>query len=270
MPERTRIAPTPSGYLHAGNAVGFLITARLASERKATLRLRIDDLDVERARPAYIEDIFASLEWLGIQWDEGPTGPADHAARWSQELRVPRYTGLLTLLAAQDHLYACTCSRRGIVACTCRDQSNALDAPGVSWRLRVPEPCPVEIKTLNGSASVDLAALLHDPVLRQRNGRPAYQIASLADDVDHGTTLIVRGSDLLPSTACQLHLAGLLGLSSFAQVRFLHHPLITDVSGNKLSKSEGAASLKAMREAGASLDGLRRQAGAVVEALAAR
>lgn len=265
MPQRTRIAPTPSGYLHAGNAVGFLITARLARERNATLGLRIDDLDAERARPEYIDDIFRSLEWLGVWCDEGPSGPADHGAHWSQESRTPRYHELLAKLAAGHHLYACTCSRREFSACTCADQNIGLGTEGVCWRLRVPDTCPVDILTWNNSLCVDLAALMHDPVLRQRNGRPAYQIASLADDVDHGTTFIVRGADLLPSTACQLYLAQLLGLSTFAQVHFLHHPLITDGKGNKLSKSEGASSLKAMREAGIAPDDLRRQAEAMLE-----
>ena len=267
---RTRIAPTPSGYLHAGNAVDFLITARLAAASKATVRLRIDDLDAERARPEYIQDIFASLEWLGIRWEEGPTGPEDHATRWSQELRIPRYMELLAQLEHQGHLYACSCSRREITACTCRDQDIPLDTAGTSWRLRVPDTCPVEIKGWNESSSIDLAGLLHDPVLRQRNGRPAYQIASLADDVDHGITFIVRGADLLPSTACQLYLAELLGLTAFKEVRFLHHLLITDANGNKLSKSEGAASLKAMREAGLSPDALPRQADAMLTALLAK
>ncbi|MEO8590124.1 MAG: glutamate--tRNA ligase family protein [Flavobacteriales bacterium] len=265
MTERTRIAPTPSGYLHAGNAIGFLITARLAQERKATLRLRIDDLDAERSRPAYIADIFDSLEWLGIRRDEGPTGPEDQAARWSQELRIPRYQELLSELAAAGHLYGCTCSRQEIIACSCREERITLDAPAVSWRLRVPDTCSLEVVGFNDRTRVDLAGLLHDPVLRQRTGRPAYQIASLADDVDHGITFIVRGVDLLPSTACQLYLAQLLGLGTFAHVRFLHHPLITDAKGNKLSKSEGASSLRAMRQAGIAPGALRRQAQTMLE-----
>lgn len=267
MSERTRIAPTPSGYLHAGNAVGFLITAKLAVEQWATLRLRIDDLDAERARPEYIEDIFRSLDWLGIQWAEGPSDARDHEVHWSQELRIPRYNELLNALAADGHLYACTCSRREAITCTCREQRIPLDTAGSSWRLRVPDSCPVGILGWKERTTVDLAGLMHDPVLRQRNGRPAYQIASLADDVDHGTTFIVRGADLLPSTACQLYLANLLDLRAFTEVRFLHHPLITDAQGNKLSKSEGASSLKAMREAGVFPDALHAKANVMLEQL---
>ena len=110
-----------------------------------------------------------------------------------------------------------------------------------------------------------------DPVVRLRNGRPAYQIASLSDDVDFGIDLIVRGADLLPSTLIQLHLARVLDLKAFAEVRFLHHPLITDTRGGKLSKSHGAGSLKAMREAGgepqivhALADRLLRDAGTLI------
>lgn len=264
MPEHTRIAPTPSGYLHAGNAIGFLITARLAKEQNASLRLRIDDLDAERARPEYVNDIFESLSWLRIQCSEGPAHAADHEASWSQDGRTPRYHELLAKLATDHHLYACMCSRRELPACTCCDRDIALDADGVTWRLRVPDTCPVDIVGWKNNTRVDLAALMHDPVLRQRNGRPAYQIASLADDVDHGITFIVRGADLLPSTACQLYLARLLHLDAFARIRFLHHPLVTDAAGNKLSKSEGAASLKAMRELGRASDPLREQADAVL------
>ncbi len=108
---------------------------------------------------------------------------------------------------------------------------------------------------------------MRDPVLRQRNGRPAYQIASLADDVDFGIDLIVRGADLLPSTACQLLLAELLGLTAFTRTRFIHHPLITALDGTKLSKSDGASSLKAMREAGIAPDALHAQADALFDHL---
>ena len=89
-----------------------------------------------------------------------------------------------------------------------------------------------------------------DPVIRQRNGRPSYQIASLSDDIDFNIDLIVRGSDLQPSTLIQLHLASVLNLPAFSEARFLHHPLLTDDGGSKLSKSHGAGSLKALREAG--------------------
>ena len=123
-------------------------------------------------------------------------------------------------------------------------------------RLRLPTDRSVRIPVWKGpELMVDLAREMGDPVLRQRSmgngpGRPAYQIASLADDVDHGTTLIVRGMDLLPSTACQIYLAERLGSEQFRQVRFVHHPLVLDALGRKLSKSAGSMSLQALRAAG--------------------
>lgn len=271
----TRLAPTPSGFLHAGNALNFLITSQLARAHGATLRLRIDDLDTERVRPAYVQDIFGTLDWLGIRPDVGPVSAQDHALNWSQAARAGRYLAFVERLRADGHLYACTCSRKqqvldaaGRYAGTCRSRGLPFDAPDTAWRLRIPEGVHVTVPSIAGlPVVVDLAAAMGDPVLRQRNGRPAYQIASLADDLDHGTTFIVRGADLLPSTACQLYIAGLLGPNAFAQVRFLHHDLLLDAQGEKMSKSGGAASLKAMREAGAGPQDLVRQAGTLLSGL---
>ncbi len=256
---RTRLAPTPSGYLHAGNAINFLLTARLARATGARVLLRIDDLDAERVRPEYVEDIFRSLEWLGIGWDEGPSGPADFLEHWSQQLRSARYHQLADALRAKGLLYACTCSRRklrteapdGRYPGTCRERGLDMDGPEVAWRLYLGDDLPIRVPSCHGPATeLDLARSMGDPILRQRTGRPAYQLASLADDVDFAMTFIVRGMDLLPSSACQLHCAGLLGLDVFQQCCFVHHALLNDEAGNKLSKSAGATSLKAMREAG--------------------
>ncbi|MBK8339633.1 MAG: tRNA glutamyl-Q synthetase [Flavobacteriales bacterium] len=268
------MAPTPSGYLHAGNAVNFLITEHLAREVGATVRLRIDDLDAERARPEYLEDIFGTLAWLGIDPEEGPHDPEEHHRTWSQRFRLPRYHVLADALRAGGHLYGCTCSRRDRTLlrqnerpiCACRDRSSGLDDPQATWRLRVPEHCPVQVRSMFGVQVIaDLYDLMPDPVVRQRSvaptiGRPAYQLASLADDMDHGTTFIVRGQDLWPSTVCQVYLAGLLGMRTFQQVRFMHHPLLLDAAGEKLSKSEGALSIRALRERGSGPEELRAMA----------
>lgn len=264
---RTRIAPTPSGYLHAGNAVNFLLTEMLARHVGATLLLRIDDLDADRSRPEYLEDIFTSLAWLGISWDEGPTDPGDHQHKWSQTHRIDRYLGIAEQLMRAGHLYACTCSRRqhrdlteGGRVCTCRAADLPFDGRDATWRLYVPPATRVHVPEMFGAGvKIDLAGEMGDVVLRQRDGRPAYQLASLADDVDRGISIIVRGEDLLPSTACQLHIAGLLGLDLFSNARFVHHPLVRDAAGAKLSKSAGASSLKAMREAGIGTSALRAE-----------
>lgn len=270
---RTRIAPTPSGFLHAGNAVSFLITAELARRQQARLRLRIDDLDAERKRPAYVEDIFDSLRWLGIAWDDGPRDAVEQERSHAQLQRVGAYLERVQLLKEQGDLYACTCSRAILArgACACRSAGIPFALHNAAWRLHLPHDAWVRMHEWDGAARLlRPAALMPDPVIRQRaelGGRPAYQIASLSDDIDHGTTFIVRGEDLLPSTACQLYLAERLGLEAFSRIRFVHHPLLRAPDGAKLSKSAGAASLKAMRERGEGPEGLQKAAGAMLNGL---
>lgn len=271
---RTRLAPTPSGYLHQGNALNFLLTERLARSVGARILLRIDDLDTGRMRMEYLEDVFRSLEWLGITWDEGPSGPDDLLTQWSQRFRVRRYLDLADALRGKGVLYGCTCGRSmfrgqapdGRYPGTCREKGLPMDAPDTAWRYRVEGSTKVSVPAVLGTAlSVDLAVAMGDPVLRTRHGLPAYQLASLADDEDHAVTFVVRGQDLMPSTACQVHLAHLLALPGFQRVRFLHHPLVCDAQGRKLSKSEGATSLRAVRESGQGPDVLRARADVLLE-----
>ncbi len=261
MAFRTRIAPTPSGFLHAGNAVNFLLAHALAREHEGTLMLRIDDLDVERVRPEYVQDIFDSLEWLGIRPDEGPLDVQDLHLNWSQTDRLDSAHAMLDQLRSVGSLFACTCSRRLSTGCGCRDDDLPFDGKDTAWRLRSTGHGEVTLRELfREPHTLDAAALMPDPVLRQRNGSPSYQVVSLADDVRYGINLIVRGEDLLPSTACQLQIADLLNLRVFLDVRFVHHPLLTDAHGHKLSKSAGAGSLHALRTAGETPDRLREQA----------
>src|SRR5690606_41399145 len=107
----TRIAPTPSGLLHLGNAWSFTLTWLAARAAGGHVWLRIDDLDAARAQDEYLEDIFASLRWLGLDWDSGPRDVADFKARYSQTLRLDRYRAAVETLKAGGHLYACTCTR---------------------------------------------------------------------------------------------------------------------------------------------------------------
>ncbi|MFN6117577.1 MAG: glutamate--tRNA ligase family protein [Flavobacteriales bacterium] len=255
---RTRIAPTPSGYLHTGNAVNFLLTRLLAMADDGDVLLRIDDLDQERVRPEYVEDIFHQLERLGIQWDRGSRNSDEHYAYWSQQFRLPLYHGLIAELRTARALFACTCSRSTMEHCECALKGTGLDEPDVTWRLRIPNTCPVTFEDHSGPRTMDLAQLMHPPVIRQRNGRPAYQVASLADDLHFGIDLIVRGEDLLPSTACQVYIAHLLGHSAFCEARFIHHRLLLDAMGNKLSKSAGAEALAHHRSEQPDVDALRK------------
>lgn len=237
----TRIAPTPSGYLHAGNAVNFLLTAWWArSQPDGRLLLRIDDFDVGRARTAYLADVFDTLAWLGIRVDEGPAGPRDFHSTWSMATRVERFrTARDTLLATcADQLFVCRCSRRaldarGHCAAGCRDARLPL-APGRTVvRLAVPAGVTAPI----GDCLLPVPP--GDHVLWRRDDLPAYQLGSVVADEDLGVTAIVRGVDLLESSALQVHLAGLLPAPGFRRVDLRHHDLLTTPTGDKLSKSAG-------------------------------
>jgi glutamyl/glutaminyl-tRNA synthetase len=258
-----RIAPTPSGLLHVGNAYNFILTAILARHAMAPLRLRIDDSDAVRARPEYLEDIFETLRWLGLQWDEGPRDAAEHAARFSQTLRTGVYNETLSALIAKGVVFACYCSRKEIIAAapdgqypgTCRDKGFSLDTPDTALRLRTPQDEKLHfIDAVLGKQALALYDIARDPVIRRRDGLPAYHIASFTDDVDFGITHIVRGTDLLRSTTVQRFIALTLGAERFDGITFYHHPLVADPAGGKLSKSAGSASLRAMRERGVSIE----------------
>ncbi|MBP8823953.1 MAG: hypothetical protein KBH07_09935 [Flavobacteriales bacterium] len=255
---KTRLAPTPSGFLHAGNGAAFVLAWKLARQAGGRLLLRIDDLDAGRVRPEYVKDVFDTLAWLGIEPDEGPRTPEELEGAWSQHRRMAGYMDLLDELRRTGRLYACDCSRKQITGRTgtaeydghCRSRGLDLEEPEVAWRLKVPAHAKVHLRTWPDGARREVALAAPDPVVRQRNGFPAYQVASLCDDLLFGVDTIVRGLDLLPSTLLQLHMAGLLGRKAFGEVVFLHHRLITGPAGEKLSKSAGAESLGQWRKGG--------------------
>lgn len=250
----TRIAPTPSGLLHVGNAWSFTLTWLAARAAGGRVWLRIDDLDAARAQDEYLEDIFASLRWLGLDWDSGPRDVAEFKALHSQALRLERYRAAVDVLKAGGHLYACTCTRSQLRGAgpaypgTCRAAAHPVGAPETATRFRVADAAVTMRDADGGATALHPAAVLGDFVVRRRDGAPAYQLASVVDDAAHGVNFIVRGVDLLPSTGAQLALAQALGLDDFARTRFWHHPLVLDDADEKLSKSRGAESLAALRE----------------------
>jgi len=270
MSVRTRLAPTPSGYLHPGNGVSFVVTWALARAVGGSVLLRIDDLDRARFRIEFVEDIFRTLDWLGLDWDEGPQSPDDFVTQYSQTQRREIYEKALGQLAALGLVYACDCSRKQIRIQTadghypgfCRSRQINLAAPSAAWRAKLPADCITRINAWRGgkSISVDLNTAMGDFVLRQKDGIPAYQIASLCDDIHWNINFIVRGEDLVDSTAAQLWLATQLSATSFQKVTFFHHPLITGQRGEKLSKSAGATALANWRATGLSPKSLFVQA----------
>ncbi|MDF1613958.1 glutamate--tRNA ligase family protein [Desulfurivibrio dismutans] len=282
---RSRFAPTPSGYLHLGNAVNLILAWLLVRRAGGLIKLRIDDADAHRCRPEFIEDIFRQLDWLGLDWDLGPGGPDEFTSRYSQRRRLERYREVLSTLQARGGLFFCTCSRRQIKKIsdshlypgTCRSCGQPPGRPHTA-RIMVPDqwthdPAPREMvlaatsgagRPLAGSTlcPVSLATEMGDFILWRRDNLPAYQLASLVDDLDDGINFIVRGRDLLPSTAAQSFLAEQLGRAggAFLAADFLHHPLLTNDQGQKLAKSDQALSLAAMRRAGTTPGDIYRQA----------
>ena len=237
-PVVSRLAPTPSGYLHLGNAVNFVLIWLLTRQAAGTLHLRIDDLDRARLRPAYLNNIFRVVDWLGIDYDHGPSGPDDFLRHHSQLLHLPEYNAVLRRLAQIS----------GLVQASTRSRTNGaeaavtLETPGAAWRARVPAGTKISfLDAWQGETNVPLAALMPDFVIRKKDGVAVYQVASVVDDLRLGTTLIVRGLDLQPSTAAQLWLASQLSETAAfnaERVQFFHHPLLTDAAGQKLSKSQ--------------------------------
>lgn len=237
-----RLAPTPSGYLHLGNAVNFVLTWLLVRRAGGLLHLRIDDLDRARLRRPYLENIFRVIDWLGLDYDQGPGGPDDFLRRYSQLLHLPSYNQALRRLAQRPGLLQGSIrSRTGGAA----GVAVTLATPGVAWRARVPAGTTIAwADGMQGALAVPLATEMPDFVVRKKDGVAAYQLASVVDDLRLGTTLIVRGLDLLASTAAQLWLAAQLSEAnhfSAAYLQFYHHGLLTDAAGHKLSKTTQAA-----------------------------
>ena len=285
MASRFRLAPTPSGLLHIGNGVNFALTAAWAYALKGELRLRIDDLDGARVRGEYYNDIADTLRWMELD----PSGEVFAKASY-QAHRLSRYEEVLNSLRQNNLVYACTCSRKQVRALqqkagadinaypgTCREAGFSLDAPNVNWRLKLDEG-GVEVSFLEGLGVGTTAArtFTSDFVIRQRNGKPSYQLSSLVDDLDMEITHIVRGQDLWPSTLMQLVLAKAMPKAAFpnldkspydafAKTRFWHHSLVKDLQGRKLSKSDGDSSLRYMRDRRWGADIVYREAGLLMD-----
>ncbi|MEM9984367.1 MAG: glutamate--tRNA ligase family protein [Bacteroidota bacterium] len=256
-PVRGRLAPTPSGYLHLGNAYNLVLNWLWVRSQAGLMRLRIDDLDAARSRTEYLDDVFQTLDWLGLDWDEGPSSVGEHLRSHSQALRSERYQALLLDLKERGALFACRCSRKEIRALdpegrypgTCRDLDLPWEQSDLAWRIKtIPHAKSEWLDGRLGPCKLEVHVVMPDFVVRRKDGLAAYQVASLSDDWDQGINLIVRGEDLMYSTAAQLFLAQALGRAWQAEVKFFHHPLIPDEAGKKLSKSAGSASMQSWRK----------------------
>lgn len=220
-----RLAPTPSGHLHLGNALAFAAAWLSARAQRGRLLLRVEDLDRGRAR----DDIAAAqreeLLWLGITWDEETT---------PQSRRTYVLDGI--------PVFRCVCARAGRVAglCRCRDAGHR-EGP---WRFRAPRE---EVAFTDRVWGEQRFTPDDDPVLRRADGEAAYPLAVVLDDLRDGVTEVVRGADLLAATATQLLLYRCLDATP---PTWAHVPMVFGPDGKKLSKSHGSTELRALRAAG--------------------
>ncbi|MFM0739528.1 tRNA glutamyl-Q(34) synthetase GluQRS [Paraburkholderia xenovorans] len=247
MTYRGRFAPSPTGPLHFGSLVSALASWLDARAHRGSWLVRIEDIDGPRTIPGAAEDILATLERFGMHADEPPL--------W-QSRRTARYRQALEQLQAGGLVYPCGCTRKEIADSllhaharnttlaypgTCR--SGLHGKPARAWRLRVPDGDAAAITfedRWQGPQTQNLATEVGDFVLRRADDQWAYQLAVVVDDADAGITHIVRGADLMDSTARQIYLQRCLGVPTPA---YLHVPVVTNERGEKLSKQNGAKAL---------------------------
>lgn len=237
-----RLAPTPSGYLHVGNVFNFILTWLHVRAAHGRLILRVDDLDQDRVRPHYLQSIFDTLDWLEMDYDEGPRSVVEVQEHFSQMRRLEGYRRAAEQLEAIPQTFYCACSRK----------QSSDEEPCLSKRFTfITTKTALKADTrgvLIRLPGTTVPGKLHDMlpffVIWRKDDLPAYQLASVLDDEAMGVNLIVRGQDLLASSYAQLYLADLLGLEHFQKAQFVHHPLLTGSNGQKLSKSTKAAPLR--------------------------
>ncbi|MCB1021519.1 MAG: hypothetical protein H6509_15620 [Bryobacterales bacterium] len=254
----TRYAPSPTGYLHLGHVAHMLWVWGYAREQGAEVLLRIEDHDRGRCRSEYEEAIYEDLRWLGFDWANTIRRPSPF--RQSDNDLV--YAAALEGLRAQGLVYRCDCSRKRVAEHSrqgetgewiysghCRNRNVPADQPH-GLRLRM-DPGEERFDDLRlGEQAQDPARQCGDLLLRDRDGQWTYQFCVVVDDMRHGVDLLIRGEDLLDSTGRQIRLGRLLGRP--APPSFLHHPLILDEEGQKLSKRTSAGPIRDLRAAGVS------------------
>lgn len=244
--------------MHLGNVFSFLLTAKLAKQQQAGILLRIDDLDALRAEEKYYANILEVLIQLGIEWTLGPKTLLE-IPEHSQQSRMSIYSDYLKLLIERDLVYVCTCSRSDIEKRTgdtqydghCRNKQHVFVSGTSSYRLRTNPNLKYQLLNEVGkSKKTNLPDTMTDFIVWRKDNIPAYQLASLCDDIYFGIDFVVRGLDLMDSTLAQLFLAEVLELHAFKNIHFLHHELLVNAAGHKLSKSAGAAAVSTLLQDG--------------------
>jgi glutamyl-tRNA synthetase len=260
---KLRFAPSPTGYLHVGNARAAVVNWLFARNHGGILLLRSDDTDTERGRAEYAEAILADLAWLGLDWDE-TAKQSDRLDRYAEAAEVLKRAGLLyPCFESEEELAAKRAMQikrrqppvydRAMLNLTPAQRAAAF-ATGKKpyWRFRLSAGRVGWHDLVLGAREIPLASL-SDPVLIRADGTPLYTFTSVVDDIDHAITHVVRGEDHVTNTAVQIDLFGaLLGTLAPGRdlPRFAHLPLIADAEGGKLSKRIGSISLRSLKKDG--------------------
>jgi glutamyl/glutaminyl-tRNA synthetase len=260
---RGRLAPSPTGLLHIGHARTFWIAAQRAIENQGTLILRNEDLDQQRSREEYVRAMIEDLRWLGIRWTEGPDCGGAYGS-YSQSERRAHYLDAWQRLRVGGFLYPCICSRKDLAQSasapndtddepvypgTCREYKGVTaftEPAGVNWRFRVPDGETVEFADLHLGRQRYVAGVdFGDFLVWRRDDVPSYQLAVVVDDAAMRITEVVRGADLLKSTARQLLLLRALG---YHAPDYFHCELVRDTAGTRLAKRHDGLSIRHLRE----------------------
>ncbi|MGC1481999.1 MAG: tRNA glutamyl-Q(34) synthetase GluQRS [Chthoniobacterales bacterium] len=263
----TRLAPTPTGLLHLGHARTFAATHRLARDAGGRVHLRIEDLDTARCRPEFTEAAIDDLRWLGLDWD----GEIIY-----QSQRRASYETAWTRLRDRDLIYPCSRSRKDVrdaaLAPHAEDEeplypvawrpavgaaTDHLSPLGLNWRLRVPDGEAITFDDGRiGPTTFVAGDDFGDFLVWNRDNIPAYELAVVVDDIAMGITEVIRGEDLLLSTARQILIYRALGARP---PKFRHLPLVLDENGRRLAKRHAALSLHTLRERGTEPSDVARQ-----------
>lgn len=265
---RGRYAPSPTGVLHLGNLRTALLAWLFARAAGGRFVLRVEDLDLPRVRSGATTQMLSDLRWLGLDWDEGPDvggcmGP------YVQSMRQALYDAAIARLRAMGLIYPCYCTRAelariasaphgpddaprypGTCARLTEDERRKRQAQGQrpSLRFRAPERPITFSDALHGTITTNVAETVGDFIVRRSDGIIAYQLAVVVDDALMGITQVVRGADLLSSTARQLALYDALGFAR--PLTYAHVPLLVDATGARLAKRDASAGIAALRARG--------------------
>jgi glutamyl-tRNA synthetase len=257
-PYTGRIAPSPTGLLHLGHAATFWTAYQRAKKHHGTLLLRNEDLDPQRSKQEYVDAMIEDLTWLGIEW----TPPII-----TQSHRIALYREAFVRLLASGHAYACTCSRKDLAQMVqaphedtddepvytgrCRPVPNETPQtlqPNTNYRFRVPDEEAIRFTDRNlGPQSFIAGKDFGDFLVWRKDGLPSYQLACVIDDAASNITEVVRGADLLKSTARQILLQRALNLQTPA---YFHARLLRDENGVRLAKRHDALALRTLRHQG--------------------